>query len=40
MVMLVLILLQGDRIEDPTYIKENNIEIDYIFYLTNQILKT
>lgn len=32
-------LLQGDRIEDPTYVKENNIEIDYLFYLTNQIRK-
>ena len=32
-------IIQGDRIEDPTYIKTNNIPIDYIFYLTNQILK-
>jgi DNA polymerase elongation subunit (family B) len=30
-------LLQGDRIEDPNYVIENNIEIDYLFYLTNQI---
>jgi hypothetical protein len=32
-------ILQGDRIETPTYIKENNIPIDYSFYITNQIMK-
>jgi len=32
-------VLQGDRIETPTYIKENNLEIDYSFYITNQIMK-
>jgi len=32
-------ILQGDRIETPTYIKENNIDIDYSFYITNQIMK-
>lgn len=32
-------LLQGDKIEDPTYAVENNIEIDYLFYITNQIMK-
>ena len=31
-------LLQGDIIETPKYIKENNLEIDYLFYLTNQIM--
>jgi DNA polymerase elongation subunit (family B) len=31
-------LLQGDIIEHPDYIKENNIKIDYLFYLTNQIM--
>lgn len=31
--------LQGDKIETPTYIKENNIKIDYSFYITNQIMK-
>jgi DNA polymerase elongation subunit (family B) len=31
-------LLQGDIIETPQYIKENNLEIDYLFYLTNQIM--
>jgi hypothetical protein len=30
-------LLQGDRIEHPDYIIENNLEVDYLFYLTNQI---
>lgn len=32
-------VLQGDRIETPAYIKENNLEIDYSFYITNQIMK-
>jgi len=32
-------LLQGDIIETPEYIKDNNLEIDYLFYLTNQIKK-
>jgi hypothetical protein len=31
-------LLQGDIIETPKYVKENNLEIDYLFYLTNQIM--
>ena len=31
-------LLQGDIIETPKYIKENNLQIDYLFYLTNQIM--
>ena len=31
-------LLQGDIIETPSYIKENNLEVDYLFYLTNQIM--
>jgi DNA polymerase elongation subunit (family B) len=31
-------LLQGDIIETPQYIKDNNLEIDYLFYLTNQIM--
>jgi len=30
-------LLQGDRIEHPDYIIENNLQVDYLFYLTNQI---
>jgi DNA polymerase elongation subunit (family B) len=31
--------LQGEKIETPTYIKEHNIQIDYSFYITNQIMK-
>ena len=31
--------LQGDRIEHPSYIKENNIKLDYGHYITNQIMK-
>jgi hypothetical protein len=31
-------LLQGDMIETPKFIKEKNLEIDYLFYLTNQIM--
>ena len=31
--------LQGDRIETPTFIKENKIIPDYAFYITNQIAK-
>jgi DNA polymerase elongation subunit (family B) len=32
-------LLQGDKIEHPDYIKENSVKIDYIFYITNQLMK-
>ena len=31
--------LQGEKIETPTYIKEENLKIDYAFYITNQIMK-
>ena len=31
--------LQGERIETPNYIIENNIKINYSFYITNQIMK-
>ena len=31
-------LLQGDLIEHPEYIIKNNLKIDYLFYLTNQIM--
>ena len=31
--------LQGERIETPIYIQENNLKIDYSFYITNQIMK-
>jgi DNA polymerase elongation subunit (family B) len=32
-------LLQGDKIEHPLHIIENNLNIDYIFYITNQLMK-
>jgi len=32
-------LLQGDKIETPTFILENKLKIDYEFYITNQIMK-
>jgi DNA polymerase elongation subunit (family B) len=32
-------ILQGDKIETPAFIKENNLQIDYSFYITNQIMK-
>jgi len=32
-------LLQGDKIEHPKYIMENKLKIDFIFYITNQIMK-
>lgn len=32
-------LLQGDRIEHPEYIKEHNLKPDFVFYITNQIMK-
>lgn len=31
-------ILQGNKIEHPDYIIENNLKIDYLFYLTNQIM--
>ena len=31
-------ILQGEIIEHPDFIKENKLKIDYIFYLTNQIM--
>jgi DNA polymerase elongation subunit (family B) len=31
--------LQGDKIETPTYIIENNLKVDYTFYITNQVMK-
>lgn len=32
-------MLQGDKIETPQYIKENNLTPDYQVYITNQIQK-
>ena len=31
--------LQGEKIENPSYVIENNIKLDYSFYITNQIMK-
>ena len=31
--------LQGEKIETPTYVNENNVPLDYGFYITNQIMK-
>ena len=31
--------LQADRIEDPKFVVEQKIELDYLFYITNQIMK-
>ena len=33
------VALQGDRIETPEYIVENDLKPDYLFYITNQIMK-
>lgn len=33
------IKLQGDRIETPEYIRDNKLKPDYMFYITNQIMK-
>jgi DNA polymerase elongation subunit (family B) len=33
------ILLQGERVEHPDYLIKNNLKIDYLFYITNQIMK-
>ena len=31
--------LQGEKIETPEFIRENKLQIDYEFYITNQIMK-
>jgi DNA polymerase elongation subunit (family B) len=31
--------LQGDRVETPEFIVKNNLKLDYLFYITNQIMK-
>ena len=31
-------ILQGNRIEHPDYVLENKLKIDYLFYITNQIM--
>ena len=32
-------MLQGDKIEHPDYIRKHNLQPDYTFYITNQIMK-
>lgn len=32
-------LLKGECIEHPDYIKENNLKLDYLLYITDQIMK-
>ncbi|MBU94705.1 MAG: hypothetical protein CL669_03830, partial [Balneola sp.] len=32
-------LKQGDKIEHPEFIRSNNLQLDYSFYITNQIMK-
>ena len=32
-------ILQGDKIETPSFILENRLKIDYSFYISNQIMK-
>jgi DNA polymerase elongation subunit (family B) len=31
--------LQGERVEHPQYIKENKLKIDFLYYITTQIMK-
>ena len=31
--------LQGEKIEHPKYIQDNDVKLDYEFYITNQIMK-
>jgi hypothetical protein len=31
--------VQGDRVEHPDYIKKKGLKLDYLFYITNQIMK-
>lgn len=31
--------LQGEKIEHPDFIKQNNLKLNYAFYITNQIMK-
>ena len=31
--------LQGDRIENPEYVRKHGLKLDYQFYITNQIMK-
>jgi DNA polymerase elongation subunit (family B) len=31
-------MLQGDKMEDPKFIRLNNLKVNYLFYITNQIM--
>lgn len=31
--------LQGDKVETPEYVVQNKLKVDYLFYITNQIMK-
>lgn len=31
-------LLQGDKVEELNYVRENNLKVDYLHYITNQIM--
>ena len=31
--------LQGEKIETPTFIRDNKLQLDYSFYISNQIMK-
>lgn len=31
--------LQGDRVEHPDYINKHDLKLDYLYYITNQIMK-
>ena len=32
-------MLQGDRVEHPDFIRENNLQIDYSVYIERQLMK-
>lgn len=32
-------VLQGEKVETPEYVEENNLEIDYLYYLEDQIMR-
>ena len=32
-------VLQGERIEHPSYVKEKSLKVDYRFYIEHQIMK-
>ena len=32
-------ILQSHRVETPAYVREHGVELDYVYYITNQIMK-